>query len=98
MAIKQNTENGILTISPEGFLNADTSLEVENIIESVDSFKALVIDMEQVNYISSAGIRVLLTALKKAKEIDADYSVINVNSEVKSVLSMTGLDSKLGIL
>ena len=73
-------------------LSSDNHLQVEkDIIDKIGKtpYKELVLDAKGTNYISSAGLRVLLTLTKKGYKI----SVINVSIEVNEVLEMTGFTS-----
>lgn len=97
MTIEQKKENEKLTIVLDGWLDHDSSPELVEVIDTITGIKELIIDFTKVEYISSAGIRALVAAHRKTKELDAEFSVIHVNSEVLSILSMTGLDKKLGI-
>lgn len=97
MTIEQKNDNGKITILLDGWLDHDSSPELAEKIEAIDSASELIIDFSKVEYISSAGIRALVTAHRKAKELNAEFSVIHLNSEVMSILAMTGLDKKLGI-
>lgn len=77
-----------------GDINSNNSTEVE---EKIDSFlvegKKLVIDCEKLNYISSAGLRVLLRLRKTHEEL----RLINVSSEVYDVFEMTGFTKILTV-
>lgn len=97
MTIEQKNENGNVTILLEGWLDHDSSPELAEVIDAITAAEGLTIDFTKVEYISSAGIRTLVAAHRKAKELGAEFSVIHVNSEVMNILSMTGLDKKLGI-
>lgn len=57
----------------------------------------LIIDFNRVVYISSAGLRALLVGQKTATVKKISMKITGVNSEVKSVLSMTGFDKVLTI-
>lgn len=97
MTVIQKNDNSKITIIPEGWLNSESSPQLEEIIKQIESAKELVIDFEKVEYISSAGIRVLLVAHNKAKEINAGFSLLHVNREVMNILMLTGLDAKICI-
>lgn len=97
MTIEQSNENGKITVKLDGWLDHESSPELGKEIDAIASAKELVLDLGKVEYISSAGIRMLVSAHRKAKVLDAEFSIINVNSEVMSILSMTGLDKKLCI-
>ena len=77
-------EKDVLTISLEGELNSVNSEsvgeEIDKIIEG-KAFKSLVLDFDNVSYISSAGLRIIL----KLKQRYDDFSVINASLEVYDV-------------
>ena len=97
MTITQINENDIITLALDGWLDHESSPELEKVVDSIPSAKQLVIDFSKVEYISSAGIRALVSAHRKVKELDAELGITHVNPEVMNILSMTGLDKKLNI-
>lgn len=86
----------ILTIFLEGELNSynaeSIGTEIDGIIKG-KSFKNLVLDLERLRYISSAGLRVVL----KLKQQFDNLSIINASLEVYDVFQMTGFTSMLNI-
>ena len=86
----------ILTIFLEGELNSynaeSIGAEIDGIIKG-KSFKNLVLDLERLRYISSAGLRVVL----KLRQQFENLSVINASLEVYDVFQMTGFTSMLNI-
>ena len=61
--INKTTENGICTVALEGRLDTITSPELETELKSsLDEVTELILDFEKLEYISSAGLRVLLSA------------------------------------
>lgn len=54
---------------------------------------SILLDMSEVDYISSAGIRILVLYAKKLKLIQGDFSVINASRPVRRVLELSGLES-----
>ncbi|MEE0982267.1 MAG: STAS domain-containing protein [Acutalibacteraceae bacterium] len=88
ITIDKNNEATVLKI--EGRLDTTTAPELENAINGEgDALKNLVLDFEKVNYISSAGLRVLLTAQKKMN-VQGSMELINVSEDVMDILEMTG--------
>ena len=88
MKIDFNKTNDILNIALDGRLDTTTAPEFEDFLEeNYDGTYALVIDCEKLVYISSAGLRVLLGAQKKAKD---SMKLINVCELVMEVFEMTG--------
>lgn len=93
---KENKDDAIL-IKLEGWLDHENSPALGSVVDEIASAKDLTIDFADVEYISSAGIRQIVAANKKAKELNASFSVIHVRPDVMSVLAITGLDKKLNI-
>lgn len=88
MKINFNKSNDILTIALDGRLDTTTAPEFESFLsENYNGTGALVIDCEKLVYVSSAGLRVLLAAQKKAK---SSMKLTNVCELVMEVFEMTG--------
>ena len=88
MEIKKNAEATVIEIV--GRLDTTSAPALEKAIhEDIGDAKNLVLDMKGVQYISSAGLRVLLGAQKKMQKIGA-MKVTNVCDAVMEVLEMTG--------
>ena len=93
--IKKNTEETIIEIA--GRLDTITAPALDKTIaEDLLDTKNLVLDLEGVEYISSAGLRVLLAAQKKMQQIGS-MKVIKVRDEVMEVFEMTGFADILTI-
>ena len=93
--IKRNTEETTLAI--DGRLDTTTAPSLEkNINEDIEGTKDLILDMSGLEYISSAGLRVLLGAQKKMQKIGS-MKLKNVSEEVMDVLEMTGFADILTI-
>ena len=88
MKINFNNNNGILNVALDGRLDTTTAPELETFISNnYDGTGSIVIDCEKLSYISSAGLRVLLTAQKKTK---GAMKLTNVCELVMEVFEMTG--------
>ena len=86
--IKKNQEEIIIEIA--GRLDTITAPALDKTIqENVGDTKNLVLDVKGMEYISSAGLRVLLTAQKKMQNVGS-MKVINVCEAVMEVFEMTG--------
>lgn len=83
--IKNNDE---LTVIIDGRLDTTTAPEIESFLsQNSVAINSLIFDCENLIYISSAGLRVLLTAHKRMK---GAMKLKNVNELVMEVLEMTG--------
>ena len=90
MNINIEKENGATVITLSGRLDTTTAPELENAINAEgDALKSLVIDFKEVNYISSAGLRVLLTAQKKMN-VQGSMELVSVSEDVMDIFEMTG--------
>ena len=92
------TENGKeVTVSVEGRIDSKTAPEFEKEVKDCfESFDSMVIDLAQVNYVSSAGLRILLTA-HKAMSAKEGLKVRNVCKEVIAIFNVTGFSGVLDI-
>ena len=91
MTITKSKENGVLTLSLEGRLDTNTAPELEKEIgvELTDDVKTLILDLKELEYISSAGLRVLLAAQKKMNT-RGNMVVKNANDMIMDVFQVTG--------
>ena len=94
--MKYNLKNEILTLYLEGDLNSSNSEDVGEEIEEIASnkeFNKIVFDLENLRYISSAGLRTIL----RVKQQHDDVSLINASLEVYDVFQMTGFTSIMNV-
>ncbi len=97
MELTKTLEGNKLTIAAEGHLNTTTAPELEKMInESVEGVTELILDFEKLEYISSAGLRVLLQTQKLMSKQGA-LKITHVCAEIMSVLEMTGFADILTI-
>ena len=95
MTITKNLNGTNLQIALEGRLDTTTAPELEAELKgSLDSADTLVLDFSKLDYISSAGLRVLLS-LHKLMMPKGGMKLINVNEEVCDVFEVTGFDEIL---
>ena len=97
MKITKNLNEANLEIALEGRLDTTTAPELEHELKgSMDSAETLTLDFSKLEYISSAGLRVLLSA-HKAMSPKGGMKVTNVNEIVKEVFDITGFSDILTI-
>ena len=90
MTIEKNAENGKLTLKITGRLDTTTAPDLENEIgDALEGVEELVMDMEGLEYISSAGLRVILKA-QKQMNTQGSMKLVNVNDSVLEVFDITG--------
>ena len=97
MNIIKNQNGTTLDISLEGRLDTTTAPELDEIFKtSLEGTKELVIDMEKLEYISSAGLRALLVA-QKIMNKNGSMKIKNVNDMIMEVFNVTGFSDILTI-
>lgn len=90
MTIETKTEGGKVTLSLAGRLDTTTASELEKAVDGVlDNATNLVFDMTGLEYISSAGLRVILKA-QKAMNTKGSMKLTGVNDSVMEVFDITG--------
>lgn len=99
MEIKKDKNGATLTVSLIGRLDAVTSPELDKDLKSsLEGVKELIFDLAQLDYIASAGLRILLKYQKLMDKAGNYMKVKNVKAEVKEVLDMTGFSDFLHII
>ena len=94
--IKQYNEKE-LTVIVKDKIDTTTAPDFENeITDEMGKFDSLIIDFTDLEYISSAGLRVLVSTEKKLKPENIP-SLIKVNDTIKEILVMSGFDKLLNI-
>ena len=98
MKIEKQIQGETVTLAIQGRLDTTTAPELEDEINGLgDGFHELVLDCGELNYISSAGLRVLLSAQKAANASGSRMTLTHVNEEIMEVFDMTGFSNFLTI-
>ncbi len=98
MEVKENINNDELTLSIKGRLDTLTSNDLDTkILDLSEDIKTLILDMTELDYISSAGLRVLAKAHKFIAGKQGKMVIKNVNTAVMSIFKMTGFNTILTI-
>ena len=90
MTIEKKINNDAVTLTISGRLDTQTAPELENELGAVlGSAKELVFDMTNLEYVSSAGLRVILKA-QKAMNTQGSMKLTGVNDSIMEVFDITG--------
>ena len=90
MEITKTLEDSTLTVALSGRLDTNTAPDLsETLDQSLEGVKELVLDFENLDYISSAGLRVLLSAQKKMRK-QGSMKLVNVSEVVNEIFEVTG--------
>ena len=97
MTISKVQSGDTLEIALEGRLDTMTAPELEEVLKnSLEGVEALTFDLEKLDYISSAGLRVLLSA-QKTMNNQGTMKVLHANEIVMEIFEVTGLSDILTI-
>lgn len=95
MTINKKLVGNKLSFELKGRLDTITAPELQQAMDNeVGEWEGIIIDLEKVEYISSAGIRVLLSIYKKYGALE----IVNANEVIKEVFEMTGMSDLFTIL
>ena len=97
MEIKTTSEGGKLTIAVSGRVDTVTAPELEAGLKFGDA-KQVVLDLADVPYMSSAGLRLLLTAHKTMLGNGGELQIANAQASVREVLDITGFSDILNLV
>lgn len=98
MNIKKNYNGKELTIEVGDRIDTVTAPDFENeIMDEMGKFDSLIIDFTDLEYISSAGLRVLIATQKKLKPENIPMTIKNVNDTINEIFKMSGFDKILKI-
>ncbi len=96
MKLEMTKDGGKLTVSVTGSIDTVTAPELEKELKSQwDGITELVLNFKAVDYISSAGLRVMMAADQYMTDADGKLTIQNANDDVKEVFEMTGFDELL---
>lgn len=90
MTIERTLEDGRLTLMVAGRLDTNTAPELEAEVK-LDGVTEVVFDFAALDYISSAGLRILLGAQKAMMAVGGTMQVLKPNAMVRGVFDVTGL-------
>ncbi len=94
--IQAKTDNGVLTLFAQGRIDSTNAPQVEtdiDVIREENPHEKVTLDVEDLEYISSAGLRVILRLRKN----EPTLSVINASSEVYEIFEMTGFSEMIPV-
>ena len=97
MEIRKNFDGSSLTVNLVGRLDAGTAFELDkDMSATLNGIKSLTVDLADLEYISSAGLRTLLK-IQRRMDKQGSMKIIRVRENVREVLDMTGFSNFLTI-
>ncbi len=89
MTITKTLENKKAILSVEGWLDTNSAPELGREIEALSDIESLILDFDKLEYISSAGLRILLST-QKIMNKQGSMVIKNVNEDVMDIFNITG--------
>ena len=100
MEIKEERHSSFVTLSPQGDLDANSSVDldekIQGMLETGDRF--FHIDGAGIQYISSAGLGVFVSHLEEIKQVEGKLVLSSLSESVQDVFTLLGLDQLLTIV
>ena len=100
MEVYQSKEEGFITLTIDGELDASSCEVLDESIQQVVSNKEtrILVDCKQLSYISSAGLGVFMSYIQDFSKDDIRMVLFNLNAEVREVFRILGLDNLIKIV
>lgn len=95
MEITERKENNVLIVGVNGRLDANSSQDAQNkLLQAIGRGEKLVaVDCSQLDYVSSAGLRVFLTALKTINASSGKMAIFGCKDNIKQIFEISGFSS-----
>ena len=90
MEIPEERRDGILVLAPSGRFDSVTSVDLEQRLIAVAGERRLVVDLEGVEYVSSAGLRVFLKLARRVKDTGGELLLCAMGEPVRQVFDLAG--------
>lgn len=102
MDLKQETREQSLIVAPKGVIDHESVSAFEEQLLSAlktaaDSSYSLIIDMKDVEYMSTVGLRVLMRVSKRAREASVDVKVANMNPCMREIFQISRFDKVISV-
>lgn len=91
MNVTLHTTNNILILTIEGSIDSKTAGDLQNqIMDSVADAKNIIMNLSAVEFLSSAGLRILLMVYRQLKARNGKIILVGVSEDIRDVMEMTG--------
>ncbi len=99
MQIDTVNEGGTLIAKTEGRVDGTNAREFQEALEGVikDADHSVILDMEQLTYISSAGLRVILLIAKALERQDVKFGVCSLSDPIREIFDISGFDKVVNV-
>ncbi len=91
MPIEQQQEHGIPVLAPVGRLDTNTAPEFEaTLLATLSEIERVIVDFSQLEYISSAGLRVVLMGAKRARQAGGALVLCGLAPNIRDIFAVSG--------
>ncbi len=102
MELKQETRERALIVAPNGVIDHDSAPAFEEQLHKVlksadDGALSLIIDMKDIEYMSTVGLRVLMRVSKRAREASVDIKVAGMNACMCEIFKISRFDKVMQV-
>lgn len=100
MNIQSSKQGACTIVTPQGRMDISTSKQFEEYCSALidNGERCMVIDLNELEYVSSAGLRSILSTGKKLKSVQGDLKLCRAKGAVKDVLELSGIAAAIPIL
>lgn len=99
MNINTERDGGRLVIKTEGRIDGSNASDFQNSVEAVITSEdsTVILDFENLDYISSAGLRVILLIAKDLKQKDKKFAICSLSDMVREIFMISGFDQIIDV-
>lgn len=98
MNLGEEKVGSVLVIKPETRIDSQNAKDFEEgVLSRIDDEKSILLDFSDVEYVSSACLRTLLTLAKKIKEQGGKIAITSLTGNVKKIFKVSGFDTILSV-
>jgi len=91
MNVTLHTTNNVLILTIQGSIDSKTAGDLQNqIMDSVADAKNIIMNLSAVEFLSSAGLRILLMVYRQLKARNGKIILVGVSEDIRDVMEMTG--------
>ena len=99
MELNAEHENGTLIAKAEGRIDGGNAREFEDALNAsiTEDDRAVIIDLERLSYISSAGLRAILLTAKTLGKRNAKFALCSLSDAIREIFEISGFDKIIAI-
>src|SRR5208283_3256266 len=94
MKINEHLVQGIKVVTLKGRIDADNSVSIENKLNGLIAGKVIkfIVDMKEVDYLGSSGIRIFISISRKLQELSGSFAIISLTPSCQKIIQSLGIE------